>query len=131
MRRLLAIVGALLALCTVPLGLVGPTSLLLLPAHAALTLIATVGAVLEGARGAPERARAWGFGHLIATFGVMLAFELGRRATVGGWWVIPWLGIVSWGWVPMVVAGGSGWIGEWVLRWRNRRTLRGRHKELR
>jgi hypothetical protein len=127
---LLAIVGALGALFALPLGLVGPTSWLLLPVHAALTAVAVAGALMEAFRGAPERARLWGFAHLLATLGVVASIEVGRRVSGGAWWVVPWLGILAWGWIPIVVAGGAGWIGEVVSRWRSKRTVRKRHQEL-
>lgn len=130
MRRLLAIVGGLGAVFAVPLGLVGPTSWLLLPVHLGLTVIAVFGASMEAYRGAPERARLWGFAHLLATIAILVSMELGRRVSDGLWWYVPWLGMLAWGWIPMVVGGGAGWIGEIVSRWRSRRMVRRRHQEL-
>ena len=130
MRRLLAIVGALTALFALPLGLVGPTSWLLLPVHASLTAIAIVGAGMEASRGAPERARLWGFAHLLVTLGTVVSIDVGRRVSGGVWWVVPWLGILAWGWIPIVVAGGAGQVAEVVSRWRSKQVIRQRRKEL-
>src|SRR5687768_7223715 len=115
MRRLLAIFGGLLGALLVPLALAGPTAWLLIPAHLAFTILATVAAVLEGFAGYPERARIWGFGHLVATLAMVGALELGADLRDGSawYWFAPWIAAAVWGWVPMVAAGLAGWGGEW------------------
>lgn len=112
MRRLLAIFGGLTGILILPLGLVAPTAWLLVPAHAAFTALCILGALLSAARGAADAARRWGAWHIVATIGAMTGFELGRRAQEGAWWMAPWLLILLWAWIPMVVAGLAGAVGE-------------------
>lgn len=113
---MLAVFGGLTGVLIVPLGLVAPTAWLLVPAHAAFTALCVMGAVLSGARGAADAARRWGAWHAVATIGAMTGFELGRRAQEGIWWMAPWLLILIWAWIPMVVAGLAGAVGEAVRR---------------
>lgn len=130
MRRLLAVFGGLTGIFIVPLGLVAPTAWLLVPAHAAFTAVCIVGALLSAARGHADGARRWGAWHLIATVGAMTGFELGRRASDGVWWVAPWLLILLWAWIPMVVAGVAGAAGDLVRAWWDRRVVARRRAAL-
>jgi hypothetical protein len=128
-NRLLAIFGALLGILLVPLALIGPTAVLLLPAHLAFTATATAGALGEGVAGHPERARWWGLMHLVGSFAMVGALELGARIIEhSAYWVVPWTAAVLWGWIPSVTAGVAGWAGEGILRWRSGRAVRLRHR---
>ncbi|MEQ1508743.1 MAG: hypothetical protein ABMB14_41330, partial [Myxococcota bacterium] len=112
--RLLAIVAGLLAILLVPLALSGPTALLCPPAHLALAVTCCIGSVLDGLDGWPERARRWGFFYLVASIAMVAALELGAdvRSQTWGYWGIPWVMAMVWGWIPPVVAGMGGMVGE-------------------
>ena len=129
MGRLLAIFGGLIGVLLVPLALVSPTAWLLLPAHLAFTVLATVAALGSGVAGRPGRARAWGVGHLLASIAMVTALEIGSRAAGGScYWIVPWLPAVMWGWIPSVAGGLSGWFGESVSRYRSSRAIRRRRR---
>lgn len=124
MGRLGAVIGALVGVLLVPLALVSPTYVLLLPAHLIFTALAVVAAVLEGLAGRPERARLWGFGHLVASIAMIGALELGARVSGTSWWVLPWILVLLWGWLPISIAGLSGWAGEYIRQRRSDRAVR-------
>ncbi len=131
MRGLLAIFGALIGLLIIPLGLVPPTTVLLVPGHLLLTVLATVGALTEGLGGRPERARLWGFGYLVSSVLAVGALEIASHRTESSWWLAPWFLMVIWGWIPPAVAGAAGWLGEPIAKNRLKRVLRRRRKALR
>jgi hypothetical protein len=112
--RLLVILAGLLAVLLVPLALSGPTALLLLPAHLAFAIVTSTGALLDGFDGWPERARRWGFVFLVVSLATVGALQLGAdvRGLAMGYWGIPWLGVLLWGWVPPVVCGFAGVMGS-------------------
>lgn len=117
MGRLAAIFGALLGVLLVPLALAGPTSLLILPAHALLSTLTTAAALGEGFAGRPRRARWWGVGFVGASLAMIAALELGAEAQGGAdgrawYWVAPWAGALLWGWVPPAAALVGSWVGE-------------------
>lgn len=118
MRRLLAIFGGLCCFLLIALGLSAPMALLLLPAHLLFTVLAGIGALLEGLAGFPERARRWGLLYLVGTAAMLGALEVG--ATVHGvglrYWAAPWLAALVWGWIPPVVAGLAGVVGSFRQR---------------
>lgn len=128
MGRLAAVLGALLGILLVPLALVAPTAILLLPGHLAFTVLATAGAVGEGIAGRPERARLWGASHLVASIAMVGALELGSRVDGRAYWIVPWVFAVIWGWIPAVVGGLSGWMGEAIRRKLSDRAVRRRHQ---
>lgn len=128
MGRLFAVLGGLFGVLLVPLSLVAPTAWLVLPGHLALTVLATVAALHAGWIGRAERARLWGLGYLVATIAMVAALQLGREVSGGVWWVFPWFAAVLWGWIPPVVAGLSGWVGDAVRDARSRRAVRRRHR---
>ena len=130
MTRLLAIVAGLLAVLLVPLALSGPTALLLLPAHLAFVLVTATGAILDGLDGMPERARRWGFVYLVATIGMVAALQLGGdlRGQALSYWGIPWLAALLWGWIPPVVSGMAGAVGNARQRRLVTRAVRARHQ---
>src|SRR5688500_7340947 len=108
MSRLAAILGGLVGMLLVPLALVAPTALLLLPAHFAFTALATAAALGEGVAGRPERARLWGWWHLVVSIVTVGGLELGSRLDGRGYWVVPWVFVLAWGWLPPVVGGLAG-----------------------
>ncbi|MEQ1565233.1 MAG: hypothetical protein ABMA64_06315 [Myxococcota bacterium] len=110
MRRLCAIAAGLLGIVSIPLALSGPTALLLVPAHLALSVVVCVGAVLDGIDAWGERARRWGLFHLVATAAAIAALQVGAqvRGEGAGYWGVPWVAVLAWGWVPPVVAGLAG-----------------------
>jgi hypothetical protein len=110
--RLAAILGALLAAVLIPLALSPTTAWLILPGHLTFTLLASAAAVAEGWLGHPGRARAWGGGYLVASVGMVAALELGSRVFGQGYTWLPWTAVLIWGWVPPVVSGLSGALGE-------------------
>ena len=126
MGRLLSIVAGLLAVLLVPLALSGPTALLVPVAHLAFSLTVSLGAMLDGLDGWPERARRWGFVYLVASAATVGALQLGAdvREQGLGYWGIPWIAILSWGWIPPVVSALSGMFGVARARRLSRRTLR-------
>ncbi len=126
MGRLAAILGALIGLLLVPLALVSPTWLLLLPAHLLFTLLALAATVAEGLAGRAERARQWGFGHLVATIAMIGALELGARVDGSRWWLIPWVLVLLWGWLPITVSGVAGWAGDEIRGRRSARAVKRR-----
>lgn len=132
-RRLLAILGGLLVVVSVPLALARPTAWLLLPAHLALTVIATCGALAEGLRGRAERARLWGFGYLTATLLVVGTLELAARVrgVWAGYWGPAWVALLLWGWFPPLVAGMAGMVGDARARRRTARAVRRRKAQKR
>lgn len=127
---MLAVFGGLTGLLVMPLGLVGPTAWVLVPAHAAFTALCVVGALAEAVRGRGEAARRWGLWHVVATIGAMVGFELGRRASGGAWWIVPWLLILCWSWIPIVVGGLAGMFGDWAGRAWDRRVVERRRRAL-
>jgi hypothetical protein len=113
LTHLLALVAGLLAVLLVPLALSGPTALLLLPAHLAFVLVTSTGAILDGLDGCPERARRWSLLYLVASILMVAALELGgdMRGAALGYWGIPWVGALVWGWIPPVVSAFAGAVG--------------------
>jgi hypothetical protein len=105
---LAAIVGGLLGGLLVPLALAAPTSLLLIPAHFLFTLLASIAALGEGLSGRPQRARAWGGAHLLASILMVAGLEVGARVHEVRYWIGPWILALLWGWLPMVVGGAAG-----------------------
>jgi hypothetical protein len=116
--RLLAILAGVLGVLLVPLALSGPTALLLVPAHLAFAALVCVGAVWEGLDGAPERARRWGFGFLVATIAMVGALQVGAEVHGQGmgYWGAPWLAALCWSGVPPVASGLAGWYGSHRVR---------------
>lgn len=113
MTRLIALLAGLLAVLLVPLALSGPTALLAAPAHFAFSLAVATGAVLDGLDGWPTRARRWGFVYLVATIAMIAALQVGADARGAGlgYWGIPWIAVLAWGWIPPVVASAAGALG--------------------
>lgn len=124
------IVAGLLAFLLVPLALSGPTSLFLLPAHLAFAAVTSTGALLDGFDGCPERARRWGFVFLVASAAMVGALELGAdvRSTGMLYWGPAWLGALLWGWIPPVVCGMAGVMGEGRQERLVRRAVRARRR---
>jgi len=114
MRRLTAIFGGLTAALLVPLALSGPTAWFLIPAHGLFTVLAIFGPLAEGLAGHPGRARLWALGYLVATALMIGALELGAevRGSARWYWGAPWLAALAWGWIPPVVSGFAGTLGE-------------------
>ncbi len=130
MRRLAAIFGGLFGVLLIPLGLAGPTAWLLVPAHLGFTIIAAVGATLEGLMGYGERARLWGLFYLVATIAMVGTLELAATARGSSelYWMAPWVGALVWGWIPPVVSGLAGTFGEERARNMNRRAVQHRKR---
>ncbi len=128
MSRALATFAALLGLLLGPLALSGPTAWLLIPVHAVFSIAVATGAVLDGWSGHPERARQWGLGYLVASAVAVGALQLGAetRGAGLGYWSGPWLAVLIWGWIPPLLAGMAGWIGEYRERRLVRRSVRAR-----
>lgn len=118
MTRLLAMVAGLLAVLLVPLALSGPTAQLVPVAHLGFSLAVSIGALLDGLDGWPERARRWGFAYLVATAATVGALELGADVRHQGmaYWAFPWFSVLLWGWVPPLVAGIAGTVGGFRAR---------------
>ncbi len=130
MGRLLAILAGLVALLLVPLALSGPTALLLVPGHALLALLASVGAADAGFGGRPESARRWGLFYLVATALMVAALEIGARVRGQqiAYWGVPWAAALVWGWLPPVVSGVAGALGELRERRLVKRVVRRRQR---
>jgi hypothetical protein len=113
--RLLAIGAGLLGVLLVPLALSQPTALLLVPAHLGLSVLVCAGAAVDGLAGWAERSRRWGLFYLVATAAMTGALEVGAQVhgSALGYWGVPWLAAVLWGWVPPLV---SGIAGAWAER---------------
>lgn len=128
MSRLIAILAGLLAVLLVPLALSGPTALLVPPAHLAFCLAVATGSVLDGLDGWPERARRWGFVYLVATVATVAALQVGadvRQAGLG-YWGVPWVAVLAWGWMPPVIAAFAGSLGAARARRLTARSVRHR-----
>lgn len=114
MSRLLAIVAGLLAVLLVPLALSGPTALMLLPAHLAFAAVVCTGAVLDGFDGWPTRARRWELLFLVVSVAMVAALQLGAevRGLWMGYWGIPWIGVLLWGWIPPLICEMAASMGS-------------------
>jgi len=131
-QGLFAVLGALLGVVLVPLALTGGTAWLLLPGHLTFAGACAVGAVFAGLDGHPWRARAFGGGYLVASLLIVGALALGSQARDGSWyWMVPWGAGLVWGWVPPLVAGAMGMVGESRRRARTRRVVRKRRRAMR
>jgi hypothetical protein len=130
-RRSLAIAGGLCALLLLPLGLSPVTAWLLLPGHLLLSALTVGGALTEGLAGYPERARRWGALYLVASFGMAASLEVGAAAHHGGflYWGAPYTMALLWGWIPPVIAGFSGPVGQARRKAAVARALRRRTRE--
>ncbi|MBN2797789.1 MAG: hypothetical protein JXX28_01460 [Deltaproteobacteria bacterium] len=110
MGRLLGSLAALLALSLVPMGLTPVTAWLVLPAHAALSLMILLGALLAGLRGAGDTARRWGLASLLTTLALVAAMDLASEGA--GWWAGPFAALSLWAWIPPVFGGVMGALGD-------------------
>ena len=112
MRRLAAIVGALLAVALPFVALAPLTAWMILPGHLGLTVIATTASVAEGWHGHPEAARVWGGLYLVASVVLVAALELGSSVYGSGYVWLPWTAMLVWGWMPPIASGVGGWLGQ-------------------
>jgi hypothetical protein len=95
---------------TAALALSSGTSWLVVPGHLLFSLVAVVAALSALVEGRPGRARTIGL--LYLGFSVAAAAALGWGAEMRGerWsWVLPWVAMLAWGWVPPVVSAVSAW----------------------
>jgi len=130
MTRVLAVQAGILGLLLAPLALAGPTAWLLIPVHAVFSTLVTLGAVLDGWNGRPESARRWGFAYLVATALMIGALQLGAQTREAGflYWSGPWISALAWGWIPPILAGGAGFVGDWRERRLGTRAVRRRQR---
>lgn len=124
MGRLLAVVCGLWGLLLVPIALAPQTAWLVVPAHLGFTLLAAVAAVGEGIAGRGGSARAFGGWHLVATVLAVAALQVGSQVAGIRYWMAPWAIVLYWAWIPAVVSGLSGIVGEWVGERRSARAVR-------
>jgi hypothetical protein len=113
MERLLVLFAGLLAVLLVPLGLSGPTAMMVPAVHLGFALVICAGATLEGVDGHPERARWWSITYLAATLAMVVALEVG--AFVHGArpsWTLPWSFLLVWGWIPPLVVAAAASLGR-------------------
>jgi len=130
--RLLASLAALTGLLLPFLALSAPTAVLLIPGHALLSVLVCAISLVHGWSGHPEPARRWLLGYLVATAAAVGALEVGasvRGASVA-YWGVPWVALLAWGWVPPLVSGGAGVLGNLRERRLVARTVRRRREAL-
>ena len=108
-----AVLAILTALPLPLLALSGPTAAFVPLGHAALSVWVCVGSLARGWAGHPDAARRWALGYLVVTLVVSAALEVGAatRGAGVGYWGLPWLGLLVWGWAPPLVAGAAGMLG--------------------
>ena len=112
MRRLAAVVGALLGIVLPFVALAPLTAWLILPGHLVFTMIAATAPVMEGWDGHPEAARVWGGLYLVASVVLVAALELGSQVHGATYVWLPWTAMLSWGWMPPIASGVGGWLGQ-------------------
>ncbi len=131
MTKPAAAFAGMIGLLLGPLALAGPTAWLLAPVHAVFALVVCLGAAWDGLAGHVGRTRAWGFGYLLATLGMVACLELGAGVSGGsmGYWGPPWLLVATWAWIPPVIAGLAGMLAGQRSGALSRKAVRRRRKE--
>jgi hypothetical protein len=113
MERLLVLFAGLLAVLLVPLGLSGPTAMMVPAVHLGFALVVCAGATLEGVDGRPGPTRWWSIAYLVATLAMVVALEIGTLAHgARSSWSVPWAFLLVWGWIPPLVVAAAGALGR-------------------
>lgn len=123
MARLLAVFGVLWGLMLGPLGLSAVTSWLLIPGHAVFSVLVVLGTLVAAWGGYPRRVRFWGAWYLLASGAMVGGLFLGSHAQGQSlYWMVPWVGVLLWAWIPPVVVALARWFGVVVrqTRWHPR-----------
>lgn len=126
---MVAMFAGLVGATLVPLALSAPVAWLMLgPALGMFVSLACTGATLDGLAGRPEHARRWGLAAVVVVGLTCGALEVGSmlRGEGLGYWSGPWLCALGVGWLPPLVAGTMGAVGERRRRQLHVRVVRAR-----